>query len=81
MNSPYFDEIELKVNESKVETDRSPEFHRYMEQAEEIRAAMLGYREQAAATAGPRAAKTCPHCNATCVPDANGCCEYCGGVM
>ncbi|MDO4400279.1 MAG: DUF4428 domain-containing protein [Coriobacteriia bacterium] len=81
VNSPYFDEIELKVNESKIETDYSPEFHRYMEQAEEIRATMLGYREQAAASAGPKTAKTCPHCNATCVPDANGCCEYCGGVM
>ena len=29
----------------------------------------------------PRAAVTCPWCGATTMPDANGCCEYCGGAV
>ena len=81
VNSPYFDEIDLRVNESKIETDYSPEFRRYMDQAEEIRDILMGARAEAAAAYAPKVAKNCPHCGATCVPDANGCCEYCGGAM
>lgn len=29
----------------------------------------------------PRTAVTCPYCGATTIPDANGCCEYCGGAV
>ena len=81
VNSPYFDEIDLRVNESKIENDYSPEFRRYMDQAEEIRDILMGARAEAAAAYPPKVAKNCPHCGATCVPDANGCCEYCGGAM
>lgn len=81
VNSPYFDEIELKVNTSRIETERSAEFNRYMEQADEIRAVLLGARDRAVAGPAPKVAKTCEHCGATCVPDASGCCEYCGGAM
>ena len=35
--------------------------------------------EQAAAAAAPKEKLTCPWCGATTIPDANGCCEYCGG--
>ena len=81
VNHPYFDEIEVKVNESKIETDYSPEFRRYMDQAEEIRDTLMGARAQVVAASAPKTAQNCPHCGATCVPDATGCCEYCGGAM
>ena len=42
---------------------------------EEIKAA------KAAAAAAPKMAVTCPWCGATTMPDANGCCEYCGGSV
>ena len=38
-------------------------------------------REEAKAAAAPKKAVACPHCGATTLPDANGCCEYCGGSL
>ena len=38
-------------------------------------------RDEAAAAAAPNMAVTCPFCGATTMPDANGCCEYCGGAL
>ena len=38
-------------------------------------------RTAARAAAAPKTAQTCPWCGATCIPDASGCCEYCGGAM
>ena len=38
-------------------------------------------REAAQAAAAPKAAITCPWCGATTMPDASGCCEYCGGSV
>jgi hypothetical protein len=38
-------------------------------------------RDSAAAAGAPKTAVTCPYCGATTVPDANGCCEYCGGAL
>lgn len=38
-------------------------------------------REEKAAAAAPKVAKTCPACGASTVPDANGCCEYCGSPL
>ena len=38
-------------------------------------------RDEAAAAAAPKMAVTCPFCGATTMPDANGCCEYCGGAL
>ncbi|MDO4890165.1 MAG: DUF4428 domain-containing protein [Coriobacteriaceae bacterium] len=81
VNHPYFDEINVKVNERKIEEQYSAEFRRYMDQAEEMRDVLLGARAQAAAEAAPKVARSCPHCGATCIPDAAGCCEYCGGAM
>ena len=55
------------------------------EMGEEIKAVLMGARQQvrdeAAAAAAPKAAVTCPNCGATTTPDASGCCEYCGGVV
>ena len=38
-------------------------------------------REEAAAEAAPKIKVTCPVCKATMIPDANGCCEYCGSPV
>lgn len=38
-------------------------------------------REAAKAAAAPKQAVTCPWCGASTKPDANGCCEYCGGSL
>ena len=38
-------------------------------------------RDEKAAAAAPKTAKTCPACGASTVPDANGCCEYCGSPL
>ena len=29
----------------------------------------------------PKTASVCPYCGATTIPDANGCCEYCGSAL
>ena len=38
-------------------------------------------RREAASAAAPKTAVTCPCCGATTIPDASGCCEYCGGSV
>jgi len=38
-------------------------------------------RTEAVAANAPKAAQSCPLCGATCIPDASGRCEYCGGAM
>lgn len=38
-------------------------------------------RDEVAAAAAPKTAVTCPWCGATTIPDASGCCEYCGGAV
>ena len=55
------------------------------EMGEEIRAQLLQVRqearENAVAASAPKTAVTCPYCGATTMPDASGCCEYCGGAL
>ena len=85
VNAPYFDEITVKANTSRIETQGSPDYREAVRIAEEIREALLGardaVRDEAAAAAAPKEARTCPFCGATTFPDANGRCEYCGGAM
>ena len=54
-------------------------------EGEEIREILTRARQQirdeARAAAMPKTARTCPWCGATTIPDASGCCEYCGGAM
>lgn len=62
-----------------------PDYVEYEEMGREIKAILTSARkearEQAAAAAAPKMAVTCPWCGATTMPDANGCCEYCGGSV
>jgi len=71
---------------SSVEIGRKSNEYRQAEAlGNEIKTALTKVRQDVragvAAANAPKVAKTCPQCNATCIPDAQGCCEYCGGVM
>ena len=95
VRNPYFDEIRFRLNRSTVETEpvsqmryqpeQNAEYRRYQQAGEEIREILLQIRqetrEEAAATAAPKTAVTCPYCGATTTPDASGCCEFCGGAV
>ena len=62
-----------------------PEYKEYVEMGEEIKTALTEIRTQVRETAqaanAPKAAMVCPACRATTIPDANGCCEYCGSAL
>lgn len=77
------------VVNGKVNTSFDPaenvDYREYVTMGEEIKSMLLRLRQDArdnmAAAAKPKQAVTCPSCGATTVPDANGCCEYCGGAL
>ncbi|MBP1575179.1 MAG: DUF4428 domain-containing protein [Oscillospiraceae bacterium] len=95
VRNPYFDEIRFRLNSSSVDMEvrenitprpeNNIQYREYKEMGEEIKKALTEVREQvreeAAVAAAPKTAMTCPWCGATTIPDANGCCEYCGGAM
>lgn len=85
VNHPYFDEISFRVNERDIEDRYGMEYAETERICQEIKASLMDARGEAraavAAAAAPKTASVCPHCGATCIPDANGCCEYCGGAM
>ena len=62
-----------------------PEYQAYQQMGQEIRDILTQARQNARAAAqaaaAPRTAVTCPCCGATTIPDASGCCEYCGGAV
>lgn len=78
---PYVEQIEFKVNRDRIEQQNSVEYRNAEQLANEIKAALAGIREEQRAAAAPKKAVTCPHCLATTMPDANGCCEYCGASI
>lgn len=61
------------------------DYNEYLTMGQEIRDALTQarqeIREEAAAQHAPKMAVTCPWCGATTIPDAAGCCEYCGGSL
>ena len=63
----------------------NPEVQMYQDMANEIRMTLLAARQDARqeeiAANAPKQAVQCPNCGATTIPDANGCCEYCGGAV
>ncbi len=96
VNSPYFSEIRFDVTDHSIEmetgsTGRVPDpmkntdFVEAMKMAEDIKATLLGVREEQREerkkAKEPKAAVICPYCGATTKPDASGCCEYCGGPL
>lgn len=97
VNHPYFDEISFGLNSSDVEinpnrgsvTKPNPQmnadYNKYEKMGKEIEEiltqARKRIREEAKTEAAPKTAVTCPSCFATTIPDANGCCEYCGSAI
>ena len=61
------------------------DYKEYEDMGKEIKRILTTARKEARAAAqeaaAPRAAMTCPWCGATTIPDASGCCEYCGGSL
>ena len=57
------------------------DYSEYSKIGEDICAALNSARQTIREEAAPKAAVTCPWCGATTVPDASGCCEYCGGAV
>lgn len=96
VNHPYFQEIEFDLNSSSVDCGigtamrpmdprNNPDYREYEAMGQEIKAILIGARQQARdqvrAANEPKKAMNCPACGATCIPDANGRCEYCGSAM
>ena len=61
------------------------DYQEYQKLGNDIQRALTQARQQvrreAASAAAPKTAVTCPCCGATTIPDASGCCEYCGGSV
>ena len=95
VNHPYFDEMTFQLNDSEVHTGQTgfmraggaanPEIQMYQDMANEIKMTLLqarqDVRQEEMAANAPKQAVQCPNCGATTIPDANGCCEYCGGAV
>lgn len=73
------------ISSSTVDPTMNVDYNRYVQMGEDIRAALLGIRQEARdeaiAAATPQASVTCPFCGAVTTPDASGCCEYCGSNL
>ena len=94
VNSPWFDSITVPIASSVTLNAGNPlpasmrpvpasnrEFAECLQVAEEIRRILTDAREAGRAEAvKPKKAVICPCCGATTIPDAAGCCEYCGGA-
>ena len=85
VNSPWFSEIRFCVNSSEIEGRHSVEYNEAMAKAQEIKETLTAVRdterESVVAANAPKTAAVCPACAATTMPDANGCCEYCGSPL
>ena len=85
VNNPWFDDITFALGRGSVEGKASHEYRELSEMGEEIKSVLTqtreAVREGIAADAAPKVAAICPACGATTIPDANGCCEYCGSAM
>lgn len=76
------------LNTAMNQTDprmQNPEYAEYYNMGQEIKAALTQIRTQVrdeiAAANAPKTAVVCPACGATTMPDASGCCEYCGSPV
>lgn len=63
----------------------NPEYKKYQSMGQEIVELLSNgrrrVREEAAAANAPRQPKICQACGANAVPDASGCCPYCGSAL
>ncbi|MDO4619421.1 MAG: DUF4428 domain-containing protein [Lachnospiraceae bacterium] len=97
VNHPYFNEMRVRLSDSSVKLGDSvpeirkpdprmnPDYRELEDMGNEIKAIFLGARQQAREeaidAAAPKVPIRCPYCGATALPDANGCCEFCGASL
>ncbi len=85
VNSPWFDQIQFKVNDEEIRQRGGAAYREAQAAADEIKTTLTQVRdderESTQAANAPKVAVVCPHCHATTLPDANNCCEYCGGAL
>ena len=81
VNSPWFDQINFKVNDDEIRRRGDTAYREAQENADEIKSILTQVRDEEREAATPKTAVKCPHCGATTMPDVNGCCEYCGGAI
>jgi len=75
----------LGVSVNSFNPRNHPDFLEYEDMGREIKEALtqmrMETRESIAAANAPKMAVVCPACGATTMPDAAGCCEYCGSPV
>jgi len=89
INSPWFSEIQFKLNSASIEQRSSAEYREHDEIANQIKQALLTPASTAVnapavapvASVAPGVALTCPVCGATTIPGSNNRCEYCGSAI
>jgi len=97
VHHPWFNEIRFRINDRTIRVQstgaragaavgRTNHDYRQAEDlGNEIKTALTNARQTArddlAAANKPKAAQTCRQCAASCIPDAQGRCEYCGSAM
>ena len=85
VNSKWFSEIRFQINKDSAKGRGGVDYKKYESDATEIKEALTQVRQETrdniAAANAPKIAQTCPFCGATTTPDANGCCEFCGGAL
>lgn len=94
VNHRFFDTITVPIDSSITLNPGNPlpaalkpapknnrEYLECFSMANDIKRALMTARQQGRKEAAPKKAVVCPHCGATTIPDASGCCEYCGGAI
>ena len=81
LEHPYVTTIRFKANQEPIEHRDSAEFQRVEEACRQIREALTQTGEGPRVEEVPKAPVQCPHCMATTMLDAHGCCEYCGSQL
>ena len=73
-----------RVNRPGIQLKQNS-YYEYLNLGNEIKDLVLQLRQEARETAAaqnaPKTAVSCPYCGASTIPDANGCCEYCGSAL
>ncbi len=81
LEHPYVSTIRFKANQEPIERRDSTDYRRTEEVCRQIRAALAQEGEGTRVAEEPKIPVQCPHCMATTILDANGCCEYCGSPL
>ena len=81
LEHPYVTTIRFKANQKPIEHRVSAEFQRVEEVCRQIREVLTQTGEGPRVEEVPKAPVQCPHCMATTMLDAHGCCEYCGSQL